>query len=69
MSRAALVASFQNFAGKDPWNVRALVAADGLAGRGQSSPYFSIHACGSVPKLRSQSLNCRRLHPRPTIRR
>jgi len=35
----------------------------------QSSPYFSIHACGTVPKLSSQSLNFCRLQPRPAINR
>ena len=31
----------------------------------QSSPYFSIHDCGSVPKLSSQSLNRRSDQSRP----
>ena len=34
-----------------------------------SNPYFSIHACGTVPKLSSQSLNRLSVHPRPVTRR
>ena len=33
------------------------------------NPYFSIHACGIVPKLSSQSLNFCKPHPRPAISR
>jgi len=32
----------------------------------QSSPYFSIHDCGSVPKLSSQSLKRRSDQSRPS---
>ncbi len=41
----------------------------GRAGGRQSNPYFSIHAWGIVPKLSSQSLNRRKVQPRPTTRR